>query len=110
MDSEKAEKILNKIMEKYDIDYLINNSLEAPDEVRKIISDLNNLWSVYGNNGEKHTLGNHRFIQKLINTRSPSYDFSRLSDMKGSPSRSATKECQEKVDSLIRKLEEFCNE
>ncbi len=25
-----------------------------------------NLWYIYGNNGKKHTLANHRFIQMLI--------------------------------------------
>lgn len=41
----------------------MENGIVITDEQR---NKLNNLWFIYGNNGDKHSHCNHRFIQNFL--------------------------------------------
>lgn len=62
---------------------------------------LERLWFLFGNNGPKHTHGNHGFIQGLLQRSEDDRDFYRR------PSRSAhyqplTDECEQAVDAILK--------
>lgn len=60
--------------------------------------ELEKLWFYYGNGGPKHTMGNHKFIQGLIERGEDHRSFykqTRISSAK------LTDECISKVDSIL---------
>jgi len=52
---------------------------------------LQDLWFIYGNNGKKHTDGNHKFIQRLIEGNGDMRKFYK-----------PTKECIDEVDKVMK--------
>ena len=63
------------------------------------IKALNKIWSIYGNNGFRHTHGNHRFIQNLIEHGEDSRnDYPDLS-----------KQCEDNVDAILYGDFEYLN-
>lgn len=54
---------------------------------------LKNLWFVYGNNHKKHTSGNHKFIQRLLEENA--IDYRKFYN--------PTQECLKAVDDVLRK-------
>lgn len=68
--------------------------------------DLGRLWFIYGNGGAKHTHGNHRFIQTILEHGEDSRKFfrkpSRIPEFKP-----LTKECEQEVDKVIRQVVEL---
>ena len=53
------------------------------------INQLNNVWFIYGNNGLKHTHGNHKFIQHVLQGS----DYRKL--------YKPTKKCMKVVDNIL---------
>ena len=65
------------------------------------IKALKELWFVYGNHGVKHTFGNHKFIQGLIEDQK---DYRSFYKKKNIPKESRlTKECINTVDEILNK-------
>jgi len=48
------------------------------------LKKLKELWFLYGNGGDKHTLANHRFLQDLIVLRKDTREFRKYSRIKSS--------------------------
>lgn len=62
---------------------------------------LERLWFIYGNGGQKHTLGNHKFIQNLIeNNDYHSKFYLNTTQITNCLSR----ECLQKVDEILDSL------
>lgn len=59
---------------------------------------LQKLWFIYGNGHEKHTLGNHKFIQRLLETNE---DNRKLYVNGNSVLNKLTSECQLEVDKIL---------
>lgn len=57
---------------------------------------LEKLWFIYGNNGPKHTHGNHRFIQCLLEKSTDEREFFK-SDI--------SQECLTEVDKILKILQ-----
>lgn len=61
---------------------------------------LENLWFEYGNNGPKHTWGNHKFIQGMLERGEDDRDFfrktGRLKEWKP-----LSPECEAAVDAIL---------
>ncbi len=69
---------------------------------------LNKLWFVFGNNGEKHTHNNHRFIQNLLETGEDTRNFylnadfsRRLNVGQKIENLILTEECINEVDKIL---------
>ena len=54
---------------------------------------LQKLWFVFGNRGPKHTMGNHKFIQRLLD-KDPPEDHREFYD--------PTNECIKAVDKILK--------
>lgn len=61
-------------------------------------AELQKLWFIYGNNGAKSTLGNHRFIQNLIESCE---DYRKLYVNGNSVLNKLTSECILAVDKVL---------
>lgn len=72
--------------------------MKLTDEQRKALEDL---WFVYGNGGSKHTWGNHKFIQNILDRGD---DFRKDFRKKGRiPEwKPLTKECEQAVDAVLK--------
>ncbi len=64
-------------------------------------SELERLWFIYGNGGKKHTLGNHKFIQCLLESNE---DYRKLYVKSPAVLYKLTSECQIEVDKILDKL------
>ncbi|HMG82792.1 MAG TPA: hypothetical protein VK559_07135 [Ferruginibacter sp.] len=62
---------------------------------------LEKLWFIYGNGHKKHTLGNHRFIQRLLECND---DARKLFVNGNSVLNKLTSECQLEVDKILDNL------
>lgn len=62
---------------------------------------LEKLWFIYGNGHEKHTLGNHRYIQNLLEKHE---DYRKLYVNGPSVLDKLTSECQLEVDKILDNL------
>lgn len=56
---------------------------------------LQRLWFIFGNNGHKHSAGNHYFIQRLLDSAKDTRTVYR-------PSHNLTSECINAVDAIIK--------
>jgi hypothetical protein len=69
--------------------------------------DLIELWEIYGNEGPKSTIGNHKLIQKLI--YNPDADLNTVLDAYqtmfteggGGPKKSITDACLQEVNKIL---------
>ncbi len=60
---------------------------------------LENLWFIYGNGGPKHSHGNHKFIQGILERGEDDRQFYRRpGNVKGWDA--LTQECEQQVDAL----------
>ena len=64
-------------------------------------SELERIWFIYGNGGAKHTLGNHKFIQCLLEIQE---DHRKLYVNGTSVLNKLTSECQIEVDKILDTL------
>jgi hypothetical protein len=72
------------------------------------IARLNELWSVYGYEGPKYTIGNHKLLQKLIKDPSASFDdaLALYSGMfgggsGGGPAKDITDDCLAEIRAIL---------
>lgn len=56
---------------------------------------LNKIWFLYGNYGQKHTDGNHKFIQRLLDSNTYEFEFYK---------KTISKECKNIVDSILERF------
>ena len=64
---------------------------------------LEDLWFVYGNRGAKHTWGNHRFIQELLQSGMDDREFlQRPNRLKLKEYQPLTDECIAAVDRILK--------
>lgn len=61
---------------------------------------LENLWFTFGNNGSKHTWGNHKFIQGLLERGDDDREFFRRRG-RIAGFLPLTKECEAAVDAVL---------
>lgn len=61
---------------------------------------LERLWFVFGNNGPKHTWGNHKFIQILIERDEDDREFFRT-PARATIHQPLTAECEAAVDAIL---------
>ena len=66
-------------------------------ELRQFADDIDKLWFYFGNNGDRHTYGNHRFIQLL---REGDYLPDKFRGMRKSE-EDLTDECKRQVDANL---------
>lgn len=75
------------------------------------LNRLNRLWFIYGNHGKKSTMGNHRFIQNILQRSEDDRDFylegPKNMREKGRSEESIkdwtlTQECIEAVDEILK--------
>lgn len=69
--------------------------------------ELNNLWFIYGNKGKKHTHGNHRFIQNILERGKDErqlyvYDVRAKEKNVYNIYGALTKECIDEVDKILK--------
>lgn len=64
--------------------------LDLSDEQTRKLDDL---WFTYGNNGPKHTDGNHKFIQRFLDAQQDQRAFYR-----------PTAECIQAVDHILKSV------
>ena len=62
---------------------------------------LERLWFVFGNHGPKHTWGNHKFIQILIERGEDDREFFRQ-PARITTHKPLTKECETAVDEILQ--------
>ena len=72
------------------------------------IAKLEELWTVYGYEGPKYTIGNHKLLQKLIKEPDTSFEdaLALYSDMfgggsGGGPAKAITEECLSEIRAAI---------
>ena len=73
----------------------------------KIYQKLSDLWFIYGNNGRKHTQGNHYLIQRIIEDMqsNTTLTYDRLNSHQCTSFKkdhNTTKECYDIVKNLLK--------
>jgi hypothetical protein len=79
-------------------------NVKLNDKISQHRKELEKLWFVYGNNGPKHTHGNHKFIQCLLEHNSDDRKFFRRQG-RIKIWAPLTKECETAVDAVLNQNE-----
>lgn len=85
---------------------MYHSGIIKPSDMKVVLTaeqkqSLEKLWFIYGNGHEKHTLGNHKFIQNLIVDNE---DYRNLYVNSPSIFDKLTSECQIEVDKILDDL------